>query len=39
MVDDATETSDGEHHVLELVMKTEDDPGTDAEMGGDDDHE
>ncbi len=39
MVDDATETSDGAHHVLELVMKTEDDPGTDAEMGGDDDHE
>jgi anti-sigma regulatory factor (Ser/Thr protein kinase) len=39
MVDDATETSDGEHHVLELVMNNEDDLGTDAEMGGDDDHE
>jgi serine phosphatase RsbU (regulator of sigma subunit)/anti-sigma regulatory factor (Ser/Thr protein kinase) len=39
MVDDATETSDGEHHVLELVMKTDDDPGNDAETGGDDDHE
>ena len=38
MVDDANETSDGEHHVLELVMNT-DDPGTDAEMGGDDDHQ
>jgi serine phosphatase RsbU (regulator of sigma subunit)/anti-sigma regulatory factor (Ser/Thr protein kinase) len=39
MVDDASETSDGEHHVLELVMNTEDDHGTDEEMGGDDDHE
>ena len=38
MVDDANETSDGEHHVLELVMNT-DDPGNDAEMGGDDDHQ
>ena len=36
MVDEADESSDGEHHVLELVMKTDEE----ADTGGDDhDHE
>jgi anti-sigma regulatory factor (Ser/Thr protein kinase) len=36
MVDEANESSDGAHHVLELVMST-DDPGEISAQGGDDD--